>query len=303
MKLIEEIIEMLSSESPNLNNALFKTKVLLHKLGEKDLIAWVDAELNGYKDTEELPDYRILKVSVLGNFSNMAYRYTEQPLPLLHLDEKLRKSLETTHLRQSFAVIESYAKDDTNLTITIPPELYRTLSKGLDPSYSVDRAWGKHQAGSMLQVVNEIRSRLLDFVLQLSEKIPNEIEPGKMKEKSKEVGTTELFNNAVFGNNATVIVGDSNIQNIRNSIKINNFDALSDEFRKHSMPEEDIASLKVAIERDKNAPELTEKKFGANIRQWMGKMLTKATDAIWNINLGVAGNLLTEALKAYYGWS
>lgn len=228
---------MLSSESPNLNNALFKTKVLLHKLGEKDLIAWVDAEINGYKETDEIPNYRILKVSVLGNFSNMAYRYIEQPLPLLHLNENLRNNLENSYLRQSIAVVESYAKDDEHLTITIPPELYRTLSKGLDPSYSVDRAWGKHQAGSMLQVINEIRSRLLDFVLQLSDRIPNEIEPDKMKEKSKEVGTTELFNNAVFGNNATVIVGDSNVQNIRNAIAINDFDALAEELRKHSMPE------------------------------------------------------------------
>lgn len=303
MKLIEEIVETLSSESPNLNDALFKTKVLLHKFGEKALIAWVAAELNGYKDTDELPDYRILKVTVLGNFSNMAYRYTAQPLPLSHLDEKLRKNLETSYLRQSIAVIESYAKDDSSLTITIPPELYGALSKGLDPSYSVERAWGKHQVGDMLQVINQIRSRLLDFVLQLSERIPNEIEPEKMKEKSKEIGTTELFNNAVFGNNATVIVGDSNIQHIRNSIKINDFDALADELRKHSMSKEDIASLKAAIEGDRNAPELTEKRFGANVRKWMGKMLTKATDAIWNINLGVAGNLLTEALKAYYGWS
>ena len=294
---------MLSSESPNLNDALFKTKVLLHKLGEKDLIAWVDAELNGYKDTEELPDYRILKVTVLGNFSNMAYSYTAQPLPLSYLDEKLRKNLETSYLRQSIAVIESYAKDDSSLTLTISPELYGTLSKGLDPSYSIERAWSKHQPGDMLQVINQIRSRLLDFVLQLSERIPNEIEPEKMKEKSKEIGTTELFNNAVFGNNATVIVGDSNIQHIRNSIKINDFDALADELRKHSMYEEDIASLKVAIEGDRNAPELTEQRFGANVRKWMWEMLTKATDAIWDINLGVAGNLLTEALKAFYGWS
>jgi hypothetical protein len=31
-------------------------------------------------------------------------------------------------------------------------------------------------------------------------------------------------------------------------------------------------------------------------------MKTKATNAVWNISLGVAGTLLTEALKAYYGF-
>jgi uncharacterized small protein (DUF1192 family) len=38
MKLIEEIIELLSSGEINLKIALLKTKVLLHKLGEKELL-------------------------------------------------------------------------------------------------------------------------------------------------------------------------------------------------------------------------------------------------------------------------
>ncbi|MCG2775364.1 MAG: hypothetical protein L6406_06735 [Desulfobacterales bacterium] len=302
MKLIEEIIEMLSSDSPNLNNALFKTKVLLHKLGEKELVSWVDAELSGYPNIESLPDYRVLPVTVLGNFSNMAYSYSEQPLPLIHLDKKLRKNLEKTHLTQSIAVLESYAKDESSLTITIAPELYPSLSKGLASGFNVERAWGKHSAGSMLQVINEVRSRLLDFVLQLSEKIPDEVDTEKMKEMSKEVGTSDLFRNAVFGNNATVIVGDSNIQNIENTITKNDFASLAEELRKHSVQEEDISSLKKAIDADKDAPELCDKKLGQNVRGWVSNMLTKATDAVWNINLGVAGGLLTEALKAYYGW-
>ena len=302
MKLIEEIIEMLSSDSSNLNNALFKTKVLSHRLGEKELVSWVDAELSGYPNIESLPKYRVLTVTVLGNFSNMAYRYSEQPLPLLHLDKKLRKTLETTHLTQSIAVLESYAKDETNLAITIAPELYPRLSKGLGSGYNVERAWGKHSAGSMLQVINEVRSRLLDFVLQLSEKIPNELDTEKMKEKSKEVGTSDLFRNAVFGDNATVVVGNGNVQNIKNAITQNDFGSLAEELRKHAVQEEDIASLKTAIDADIDAPELDDKKLGANVRGWVKKMLAKATDAVWNINLGVAGGLLTEALKAYYGW-
>jgi hypothetical protein len=31
-------------------------------------------------------------------------------------------------------------------------------------------------------------------------------------------------------------------------------------------------------------------------------MLDKAVDASWQIELGIAGNLLTDALKKYYGW-
>ncbi|EMY8516621.1 hypothetical protein ABCT72_003513, partial [Vibrio cholerae] len=72
MILIDEIIEILSSEESNLKTALLKTKVLLHKLGEKDILDWVDSELRGYQYIELLPSYS----SVLGNVSNMAYRQT-----------------------------------------------------------------------------------------------------------------------------------------------------------------------------------------------------------------------------------
>ena len=302
VKLIDEIIEMLSSGSPNLNNALFKTKVLLHKLGEKELVSWVDAELNGYPNKESLPEYRVVDVTVLGNFSNMAYSFSQQPLPLMHLDDKVKQNLEKSYLTESIAVIESYAKDESNLTITIPPELYPSLSKGLASGYNVNRAWGAHSAGSMLQVINEVRSRLLDFVLQLSEKIPDEVDTAKIKEISKKVGTSDLFRNAVFGDNVSIVVGSHNVQNIQNKINKNDFASLANALREHSVDDKDIEALKIAVENDTDAPEHHEKKFGKNVRGWISSMLTKATESVWNINLGVASGLITNALNAYYGW-
>ena len=49
MKLLNETIEILSSEKPSLTDALMKTKVILHKLGRRDLAEWVNLELNGYR--------------------------------------------------------------------------------------------------------------------------------------------------------------------------------------------------------------------------------------------------------------
>lgn len=254
MKLLNEIIELLSSDTPILNNALFKTKVLLHKLGEKDLVLWVNSELNGYDSIDNLPEYRILTGSVLGNISNGAWRYTNLPLPISHLDKKLRKYLETIYVTQSMAVLESYAKDDSGLKIQIAPELNPSLSKGFTGGYNVENAWIKHPAGSMLQVITEVRSRLLDFILALSERIPGELNEEQMKEKSKEIGTSDLFNNAVFGDNTTIVVGDRNIQHIKNTVNKNDFDALAAELRKHSVQEEDISSLKEAIDSDQESP-------------------------------------------------
>lgn len=301
MKLVEEIIDLLSSGESNLSTALFKTKVLLHKLGEKELLNWVNGELKGYPDTEKLPIYRILPVTVHGNASNMAYRYQSHILPTMHLDKKIRKKLETNYLTQSIAVIEEYAQQG-DIQITIAPEFYPLLSKGLGGGYQIESAWGIPSAGAMTQVITEVTSRLLDFVLELSEKIPEELEETELKSKSKEIGVSDLFNNAVFGDNATIVVGDSNSQQIENTVIKNDFDSLKNSLLENGVLEADINQLAQAIENDEGSTETIQGSFGENVSQWIGSMVSKAATTAWNINVGVASGLLATAIGKFYGF-
>jgi hypothetical protein len=43
-------------------------------------------------------------------------------------------------------------------------------------------------------------------------------------------------------------------------------------------------------------------KFGQEVNNWIKKMLGKAVDGSWNIPVGTAGLLLTNAIASYYGW-
>ena len=58
--LIDDIIEILGRENGSLTDALMKTKILLHNIDHKELTEWVNNELNGYADGEEIPLYRII---------------------------------------------------------------------------------------------------------------------------------------------------------------------------------------------------------------------------------------------------
>lgn len=302
MQLVDEIIELLSSSKPNLENALFKAQVLAHRLGEDDLKHWVDSELKGYCDTSALPPYRVIHVTVMGNFSNGAYRYSEQPLPIMKLDKRLRQKLEVTHLSQSIAVIEKWSKNESDLSTVIAPEFYRELSKGLGGGYSVEQAWGKHSVGAMLQVVVEVRSRLLDLALQIADRIPREPALTDIKQVSKEMAVGEIFKNAVFGNNATIVVGSGSIQGVSNSVAQNDFDSLANVLTSHRVPADDIAALKQAIEADQGAEDHKTKSFGPKVRQWLGNMVAKAGSAAWQVSIGAAGNILGSAIGAFYGF-
>src|SRR5258708_17252838 len=106
MKLLDEIVGLLSSESAPLTEVLLKTKVILHTIGRKELVEWVNNELNGYPEATALPPYRTLRGQILANVSNAAWRATAHPLPLGHLNEEQRKPLETVRMYQSLAVLE-----------------------------------------------------------------------------------------------------------------------------------------------------------------------------------------------------
>ncbi|HCG8575947.1 TPA: hypothetical protein NJ542_004591 [Vibrio parahaemolyticus] len=301
MKLIDEIIEILSSEESSLKTALLKTKVLLHKLGEKEILDWVDSELRGYQSIDSLPSYRVVHVSVLGNVSNMAYRQTHQVLPMMHLDKSIREKLDTRFLTDSIAVISEYSKRD-DLQITIAPEYYPLLSKGLSNGFQVETAWGMTSSGVMTQVLTEVNSRLLDFVLELSEKFPSEMDTEEMRSRAKEVGVSDLFNNAVFGDNTTIVVGDSNTQNVRNSINRNDIHSLVEVLKQNKVSDADINALKLAIEKDQDTEEVKTGQFGKEVSSWIGTMVSKAASTVWDIKVGAAGSLLATAIGKYYGF-
>ncbi|TCT64568.1 hypothetical protein [Vibrio crassostreae] len=301
MKLIGEIIEILSSGEADLKTALLKTKVLLFQLGEKDLSGWVDNELKGYQSQEHLPSYRILHITVKGNVSNMAYRHTNKVLPLMHLDDEIRAILDTKYLLDSVAVVEQYV-DKENLRITVAPEFYPLLSEGFDNNYNVEGAWGIHSAGAMTQVLTEVTSRLLDFLLELSERFPSELAPDEIKTRAKEVGVSDIFNNAVFGDNATIVVGDSNSQNTQNSVVKNDMASLVEILKTNKVSDADITGLQAAIEQDANSEEVAQGKIGSKVCGWMGTMISKAAATTWDINVGAAGSLLATAIGNYYGF-
>jgi hypothetical protein len=57
----------ISAEQDDVLSVLRKTKRLSSKLGRKDITEWVEQELNGYKDINSVPNYRIVGVSLAYN--------------------------------------------------------------------------------------------------------------------------------------------------------------------------------------------------------------------------------------------
>ena len=300
MHLLTEIIDLLSSNAPDLENALFKAQVLAHRLGETDMKEWVGHELKGYPAKDTLPPYRVLPVTVMANLSNGVVRYTDHPLPMMGVDRRIRDKLGTRRVSESIAVVAEWAKRDSDLAIVIAPEYFSHFKKGIDRSFEIERAWGKYSIGAMLQVVTEVRSRLLELALQVSDRIPQEPKPDNIKQVAQEVAVSEIFRNAVFGSNTTIVVGGGSIQGVTNSVVVNDLASLMSALRAQGVQDPDLESLRLAIVADEGSDDVAAKKIGPTVRTWIAAMVSKAASGAWEVSIATAGGVLAAAIGAYY---
>lgn len=303
MRLLAELISELSSSQPSLIDALVKTKVLLHRLGRKDLVEWVNHEINGYPDEAPLPGYRVVPAHVKGNITNNAYTYSDHPLPTMHLTPERRKRLEELEMRDSIAVLEGLAKlDKQGLQRPLPLEYAAFFNEALAGSYKVQQAWCDIGVGRFAQITAQVRSKLLDFLLELNEKVGTEMSEEEVKRVAQSPETASMFNNAIFGDNVTILVGNQNQQSVHIEISKGDFSALADFLKDKQVTESDIQALQVAIAADHVSPEVVNQRFGPGVKAWLSSMLGKAVEASWQVELGIASGLLTTALQKFYGW-
>lgn len=216
-------------------------------------------------------------------------------------NKDLQKLLSVSHATQSIAVIEGYS-ESKEIQVQIDPCFYSKLSECLTPGFVLESAWGEFSAGAMTQILTEVRSRLLDFVLDLSDALPGEIDESNFKETSKQINVSDLFKNAVFGDNNTILVGDGNRQQVENIIVKNDLNSLLQMLQKEGISETDLSELATAIEADVDSHEVEYGNLGRNVTNWIGEMIKKAGSTLWDINIGAAASLLATAIGKFYGF-
>ena len=206
--ILNDIIELLSSNQGKLTDALLKTKVLLHQIGKKELVEWVNNELNGYPENAEVPPYRILSSRVLANIAHPRARYTAHPIPIGHLEQEQQDILQKAEMREPLAVLEEFVSStQANLVRPLPMELNRQLGKQLGSYFSIESAWCDISPAHVAGILVHVRSSLLDFLLELQDIVRDTTTEVEFREKTKSIDTNSMFNNAVFGPNAMILVG------------------------------------------------------------------------------------------------
>jgi hypothetical protein len=302
VKLLEDIVNALIDDGGSLNQALLRTKVLLHRLGQPELVEWVSSELTGYGPDDALPEYRRATGRIVGNVSNGFHTHKNHTLPVLHLSEQHLEYLQGNGLRMGLDVLEHLAlgaADNNALVVPLPPEFNAKLGEPLSEGFFVATAWRQIELSQVRQTLTVVRSRLLDFILKLQDKIGADMSEEEAKTAVARIDVGQMFAGAVIGDNATFVIGSHNHSKISNTSVKGDRDALAAELRAKGVSDADISLLNAALDIDPAPTEIGQ--YGPAVRGWMKNMFEKAVEASWNIELGIVGGLLTSALQRYYG--
>jgi hypothetical protein len=301
--LLDDIIAILSDEKGSLTSALLKTKVLLHTLGRKELAAWVTNELNGYPGGSTVPEYRILNAQVFGLIASITMRMTNFPLPLRHLTEKEQKTLTEQHCYMSISTIEKslQSRDEkgTRLARVLPVENNQRFEEALEDGVHVLKAWCEINMMDAANVLSEVRSRLLDFCLELRDVVGIDVPEKDLVEKAAAVDTTKLFNTAINGDGNTIIIHpQGQVQTITN--QKDDLEALIRTVAELGFEKPALDELKQAVLEDKGrgkVPDVTDGKTG----KWFAKALKSAGKEVVKAGVDIVSSVIVKAMKAYAG--
>ena len=168
-------------------------------------------ELNGYPDEADVPDYRVLPSLVLANLRHMTFRATKHPIPLGHLSADKQELLTHTHMREPLVVLRqlhdaSEKVSERGIERPLPMELNFDLGKGLAPGIMIERAWCHIGTAHIAGILFQVRSRLLDFLLEVKDTTGETETEGEFREKSNSFDAQSMFNKAIFGANTTILI-------------------------------------------------------------------------------------------------
>ena len=304
MKLIETILLEITDSSIPLSDILRKFKILANILKNEQLEKWIEHELNGYDDISKLPDYRIIHINAKGIFRNSAYQLTSHIAPI-SLDEKYKFWAETAYIREPIISIENLANnDDPTVKAQWPPDLIAFLQdKELVQGYYLMDAWQEISIGQLLSILNIVRTKVLDFILELKSSIP-ELEnfdfTSTSNDNQQKIASQVTSN--YFGDfTGNIAIGSTGItQKIDTNINKSDISALKTELSKLGIPESDLLELEKAIKQDKDIVESNT--LGKNVSNWIGKILAKGGQLFKGISLSVVSKLITELILKYYGF-
>ena len=111
MGIYEDLLNGLTNSSCQLQDIFLKLKILATRLKNTQLKNFVESELNGYDNIDNLPSYRRVSSVLMGTVENLACRRPKVILPVMHLEKEGIKDIQICIFTEKIIELENYAEE------------------------------------------------------------------------------------------------------------------------------------------------------------------------------------------------
>lgn len=209
MSRFSELIDQVADQkNHSLSDVLLKAKVLASQLRSRKFRQWVEAEINGYDMEAELPDYRILSSKLIGEYAGYFHSTARSPMSVSHLDQQHRERFSTHHVHNGVAFVEDViiGGDESLIGVYLDGYAVNYLRQhGTQMSEMIlNRVFKQISRHSCQQLLQSVRCRLLDFLLELRSKYPELDKDDSIAAKVTEADVDSAMASRVY-HNCTVL--------------------------------------------------------------------------------------------------
>lgn len=223
--LIDSIIRDLTEDAP-ISRIMLKAQAISSFLGNKDFAAWVKNEQSGYGKGSELPEYRKCGCSAKVNLTKGFEHITNLDVPIDAIpDKQTRKLLSTMYFSEPISEIERLSLTDKTegmLRMVAPVYAYAKVNE-IFPYSNVDMLWMIANVSAASGVVDKVKSKMLDFFLELEKKQKLGIDFNKLEGRNEVAHIVNQTINAGIYNADRGVVNVSN-STVGNNVSVTNFD-------------------------------------------------------------------------------
>ncbi|MCF7625525.1 hypothetical protein CQ056_28205 [Peribacillus simplex] len=158
----------------SIENILLRLKIILTDLDNEPIMNWINGELQGYKNEEDVPKYRILKGTPKGTFVvNSVVQYTNANVPLHNLiTDEMYDSLITLNVKNSITSIQNILNGENrdNFAKSISTELSHAMST---MQVQITGMSIRYTSLDLEAMVSNVKSKLVDIVMELEKQFDN----------------------------------------------------------------------------------------------------------------------------------
>ena len=305
MSLLLDIQNDVIDSNVDISVILRKCKVLAVRLGNEPFENWVDQELNGYKNKKLLPDYRIVQVYSKGNFSGpFGSGLNNADIPFLSIPEKYRENLRKCYFVEPIGYYINSLKNSKgdNFMEQWPPDLVAYTGRDIYKNMNCMSAWKLIPNASMFSLVEAVRNRILNFVLEIGKEAPDAGEDSPRTQKISPERVSQVFNTTIYGNVGNISEASQNVnQKVTINVLKNDLNSLKTYLSSVGIPIDKIQKLEEAIQEDSTEAVNKNKKLGNKVFAWVKSISLQIKDKAIPILQGVSENLITLAILKYYG--